>query len=114
MNFLPENELCFFVSGIVNRGDSFRRRRSRSNSLCPPAMGAGTPSPVLDEPDEPFHEDVSTYTVSLLGSQGVGKSALISQFMTSECINAYERPKGKCSMSDYEFSSLLSSKLIMY
>ncbi|CAH1099737.1 unnamed protein product [Psylliodes chrysocephalus] len=76
--------------GIVNRGDSFRRRRSRSNSLCPPSMG-GTPSPVLDMPDQ--MPDISSYTVCLLGAQGVGKTALISQFMTSECINAYDRQK---------------------
>lgn len=77
-------------SGIVNRGDSFRRRRSRSNSLCPPQMGGTqTPSPVMD--DHPT--EVASYTVALLGAQGVGKTALISQFMTSECINAYERQK---------------------
>ncbi|XP_057663535.1 GTP-binding protein REM 1 isoform X2 [Diorhabda carinulata] len=81
----------FTSKGIVNRGDSFRRRRSRSNSLCPPAMG-GTPSPVLDAPDSNIPE-ISTYIVSLLGAQGVGKTALISQFMTSECINAYDRQK---------------------
>ncbi|XP_066155313.1 GTP-binding protein REM 1 isoform X2 [Euwallacea fornicatus] len=77
-------------TGIVNRGDSFRRRRSRSNSLCPPSMGtAQTPSPVMDT----HVTEVSHYTVALLGAQGVGKTALISQFMTSECINAYERQK---------------------
>ncbi|XP_018576428.1 GTP-binding protein GEM isoform X2 [Anoplophora glabripennis] len=82
----------FTKSGIVNRGDSFRRRRSRSNSLCPPQMGGGTtPSPVMDEPDH--NTPVSNYTVALLGAQGVGKTALISQFMTSECINAYDRQK---------------------
>ncbi|VEN47379.1 unnamed protein product, partial [Callosobruchus maculatus] len=83
-------------TGIVNRGDSFRRRRSRSNSLCPPSMGGGgggggTPSPVLDEPGQVT--EVANYTVALLGAQGVGKTALISQFMTSECINAYDRQK---------------------
>ncbi|CAG9836587.1 unnamed protein product [Diabrotica balteata] len=77
--------------GIVNRGDSFRRRRSRSNSLIPPSIG-GTPSPVLDMPDQNLSE-VLSYVVSLLGAQGVGKTALISQFMTSECINAYDRQK---------------------
>ncbi|XP_076272978.1 rad, Gem/Kir family member 3 isoform X2 [Rhynchophorus ferrugineus] len=76
-------------TGIINRGDSFRRRRSRSNSLCPPAMGGQTPSPVLDN----HCIEVSNYTVALLGAQGVGKTALISQFMTSECINTYERQK---------------------
>ncbi|XP_031348437.1 uncharacterized protein LOC116174637 [Photinus pyralis] len=82
----------FTSKGIVNRGDSFRRRRSRSNSLCPPAT-IGTPSPVMDGPDH-IQADVTKYTVALLGAQGVGKTALISQFMTSECINAYDRPKG--------------------
>nr|CAH7751392.1 unnamed protein product [Callosobruchus chinensis]CAH7753033.1 unnamed protein product [Callosobruchus chinensis] len=53
--------------------------------------GGGTPSPVLDEPDQVT--EVANYTVALLGAQGVGKTALISQFMTSECINAYDRQK---------------------
>uniref|UniRef100_A0A6P7GCW3 GTP-binding protein GEM-like n=1 Tax=Diabrotica virgifera virgifera TaxID=50390 RepID=A0A6P7GCW3_DIAVI len=44
-------------------------------------------------PDQNLLE-VSSYVVSLLGAQGVGKTALISQFMTSECINAYDRQKG--------------------
>lgn len=90
------NSLRFllFVLGIVNRGDSFRRRRSRSNSLCPQTMG-GMPSPVLDQPDRTHHIEVTKYTVALVGSQGVGKTALISQFMTSECINAYDSKKGK-------------------
>ncbi|KAL1516663.1 hypothetical protein ABEB36_000546 [Hypothenemus hampei] len=80
----------FTSKGIVNRGDSFRRRRSRSNSLCPPAMGGGqTPSPIMDD----HVPEVSNYTVALLGAQGVGKTALISQFMTSECINAYDGQK---------------------
>lgn len=55
-------------------------------------MGAAqTPSPVLND----HVSEISNYTVALLGTQGVGKTALISQFMTSECINAYERQKGK-------------------
>lgn len=28
----------------------------------------------------------------MLGANGVGKAALVSQFRTSECINAYEGP----------------------
>ncbi|XP_022920638.1 uncharacterized protein [Onthophagus taurus] len=72
--------------GIINRGDSFRRRRSRSNSLCPPQCGI----PQMEETDQ---TPITSYDVALIGAQGVGKSALISQFMTSECINAYERQK---------------------
>lgn len=33
---------------------------------------------------------VDSYRVYMLGAPGVGKAALISQFSTSECINAYE------------------------
>lgn len=38
---------------------------------------------------------VDTHRVFMLGAPGVGKAALISQFSTSECINAYEGP-GEC------------------
>lgn len=72
--------------GVVNRGDSFRRRRSRSNSLAP-----------ADQENEERRrappKEVISYTVAMLGARGVGKTALISQFMTSECINAYDRQR---------------------
>ncbi|XP_041987773.1 GTP-binding protein REM 1 [Aricia agestis] len=66
--------------GIVNRGDSFRRRRSRSGSLAP--------SPAAPEPER---RAVACHRVAMVGAPGVGKTALISQFQTSECINAYDR-----------------------
>ncbi|XP_026461444.1 GTP-binding protein Rit2 isoform X2 [Ctenocephalides felis] len=71
--------------GVVNRGDSFRRRRSRSNSLVPPTLAAeaavkGVPTP----------REYTSYSVAVLGAPGVGKTALINQFKTSECINAYD------------------------
>ncbi|XP_044270888.1 GTP-binding protein REM 1 [Tribolium madens] len=84
----------FTSKGIINRGDSFRRRRSRSNSLCP-AVGGGMPSLLLNEPEQTV--SVCNYIVALLGANGVGKTALISQFMTSECINAYDRQKDTLS-----------------
>ncbi|KAK9716816.1 Ras family [Popillia japonica] len=52
--------------------------------------GGGSPLPLEDE-IEPT--PITSYVVALLGANGVGKSALISQFMTSEYINAYERQK---------------------
>ena len=94
---------------MVNRGDSFRRRRSRSNSLAPPALGmdgltSGEPSPVVSGATTPIaphaerqrpNTPVTTYRVAILGAAGVGKSALVSQFMTSECINPwYDRQRG--------------------
>ncbi|XP_061714751.1 GTP-binding protein REM 1 [Cydia pomonella] len=69
--------------GIVNRGDSFRRRRSRSGSLAP--------SPAQPEPSE--RRVVALHRVAMVGAPGVGKTALISQFQTSECINAYDRQR---------------------
>ncbi|XP_011049720.1 PREDICTED: GTP-binding protein RAD [Acromyrmex echinatior] len=71
--------------GVVNRGDSFRRRRSRSNSLAP-----------ADQQNEERRlppKEVASHNVAMLGTRGVGKTALISQFMTSECINAYDRQR---------------------
>lgn len=71
--------------GVINRGDSFRRRRSRSNSLAPSSpMGDMAPS---------SHGPVDSHLVMMLGAPGVGKAALSSQFKTSECINAYEGPE---------------------
>lgn len=75
------------VTGVVNRGDSFRRRRSRSNSLAP----AEQETEVRRAPPK----EVASHTVAMLGARGVGKTALISQFMTSECINAYDRQRGE-------------------
>ncbi|XP_076666425.1 rad, Gem/Kir family member 3 [Andrena cerasifolii] len=72
--------------GIINRGDSFRRRRSRSNSLAPADSET-------EEKNPPPAKEVASYTVAMLGARGVGKTALISQFMTSECINAYDRQR---------------------
>ena len=76
------------VAGVINRGDSFRRKRSRSNSLAP------ADQETEEKPVSPPKEVIS-YTVAILGARGVGKTALISQFMTSECINAYDRQRGE-------------------
>lgn len=40
-------------------------------------------------------EEISKYRVVLLGDSGVGKTALVSQFMTSEYINTYDASLGK-------------------
>ncbi|XP_012276084.1 GTP-binding protein REM 1 isoform X2 [Orussus abietinus] len=72
--------------GLINRGDSFRRRRSRSNSLAPA-------DPEKEETPASPPKEVASYTVAMLGTRGVGKTALVSQFMTSEGINAYERQR---------------------
>lgn len=76
------------TTGVINRGDSFRRKRSRSNSLANSPMSPNQ-SPSVSNPTRSFGP-VDSYRVNMLGGPGVGKTALISQFCTSECINAYE------------------------
>lgn len=39
-----------------------------------------------------------SYLVAMLGAAGVGKCALLSQFRTSECINAYETGRGETGL----------------
>lgn len=80
--------VIFDELGVINRGDSFRRKRSRSNSLANSPMSPN-PSPSVSNPARTFGP-VDSYRVHMLGGPGVGKTALISQFCTSECINAYE------------------------
>ncbi|XP_060865076.1 uncharacterized protein LOC132941155 isoform X1 [Metopolophium dirhodum] len=114
----PENSyrlrsFSFTSKGIVNRGDSFRKRRSRSNSLareddpkeCTPPILYDNNSQQVQQQQQFQHQqeqqhrqnecgdDITSHTVSLMGSRGVGKTTLISQFMTSEYINAYERQR---------------------
>ncbi|XP_068972884.1 uncharacterized protein Rgk2 [Bombus flavifrons] len=90
--------------GVVNRGDSIISRRSRSNTSvnssrnsnvsgerspfegsCCSGQGVGADSTESEE-----MEEISKYRVVLLGDSGVGKTALVSQFMTSEYINTYD------------------------
>lgn len=39
-------------------------------------------------------EEITKYRVVLLGDAGVGKTALVSQFMTSEYMNTYDASLG--------------------
>ncbi|XP_055688076.1 GTP-binding protein REM 1 [Lutzomyia longipalpis] len=86
--------------GVINRGDSFRRRRSRSNSLVPTS-----PIHTRTEDVVTTSANVETFQVAMLGAPGVGKAALVSQFRTSECINAYEGPE---SLEEQNISIILN------
>lgn len=89
--WIPFTLFAFACLGIVNRGDSFRRRRSRSTSLIPPVSPMKAPDNGMSSQSGP----ADSYLVAMLGAPGVGKCALLSQFRTSECINAYETGRGK-------------------
>ncbi|XP_058790955.1 uncharacterized protein LOC131664102 isoform X3 [Phymastichus coffea] len=89
--------------GVVNRGDSIISRRSRSNTSVNSSRNSnvsGERSPfegsccsgqgVAADSTESEAEEATKYRVVLLGDSGVGKTALVSQFMTSEYMNTYD------------------------
>ncbi|KMY95487.1 GTP-binding protein RAD isoform X2 [Drosophila simulans] len=119
--------------GIINRGDSFRRRRSRSNSLAPSSPmhtrngvgglggvagggsslglgcgynGGSSSNGFGNANAQENHQPVEFYRVEMLGSAGVGKQALLSQFRTSDCINAYDGPE--CDDAEQNVSIILN------
>lgn len=82
--------------GVVNRGDSFRKKGARCGGLgkeSPPrgltpnvsphlsATPRLAPAPVMDG-----DQNSSYYKIVALGAPGVGKTAITQQFMTSEYI----------------------------
>ncbi|XP_017470614.1 PREDICTED: GTP-binding protein RAD-like [Rhagoletis zephyria] len=108
---------------VINRGDSFRRRRSRSNSLAPispihprsgaggvgisGSVGGGINGDYLSAQEEPQQQQpVEVFRVDMLGAPGVGKQALIQQFRTSDCINAYDGPE--CDVAEQNISIILN------
>ncbi|XP_026728528.1 uncharacterized protein LOC113494407 isoform X2 [Trichoplusia ni] len=81
--------------GVVNRGDSLRSRRSRSNtsvassaSSTEAATRASAPCSLASSRDS--SAGLSSYRVLVVGAPGVGKSSLVGQFMTSEYLHAYD------------------------
>ncbi|XP_075167266.1 rad, Gem/Kir family member 3 isoform X2 [Haematobia irritans] len=101
--------------GIINRGDSFRRRRSRSNSLAPvspihPRIGALAGCTDMDmnmQEGGNAHHQVEVFHVEMLGAAGSGKQSLVSQFRTSDCINAYDGPE--CDENEQNISIILNN-----
>lgn len=90
--------------GVVNRGDSFRKKGARCGGLgkeSPPrgltpnvsphlsATPRLAPAPVMDG-----DQNSSYYKIVALGAPGVGKTAITQQFMTSEYI-AFDSSMGK-------------------
>ncbi|XP_052755649.1 uncharacterized protein LOC113511170 isoform X2 [Galleria mellonella] len=81
--------------GVVNRGDSLRSRRSRSNTSVASSASsteavtrASAPCSLASSRDS--SAGLSAYRVLVLGAPGVGKSSLVGQFMTSEYLHAYD------------------------
>lgn len=72
-----------------------------------PRVGAlaGCTDADVNSNDGSQQQQVDVYHVEMLGASGVGKQALVSQFRTSDCINAYDGP-GKVE-NKYNYHLLL-------
>ena len=96
--------------GVINRGDSFKIRKSvsqvsldstgsctqrdpnfRARSYSSNSQDSATNMSGCSSTDG----DIPTYTVLMLGSNGVGKSSLTHQFMTSENVDHNDMSMGK-------------------
>lgn len=98
--------------GLINRGDSFKRKPR--NSTTSTASDGGEPrsgviSPAGAAPVIPRDRNVSVgscntessdvssiHKVLVIGDRGVGKTALLQQFMTSQYMGAAETSFGEC------------------
>uniref|UniRef100_T1HBM8 Uncharacterized protein n=1 Tax=Rhodnius prolixus TaxID=13249 RepID=T1HBM8_RHOPR len=87
--------------GVINYGDSIIDRKSRSNTSINSTNSRVSPlspwqgsccSQTTNISTETM--DIAKYRVVLLGDAGVGKTALVSQFMTSEYMNTYDASLG--------------------
>ncbi|KQS62161.1 uncharacterized protein LOC6547333 isoform X3 [Drosophila erecta] len=93
--------------GVVNRGDSLKSRRSRSNNsvassnsstehlttqqqLSAPASVSARTSLASSRESSTSNPGNGPFRVLMLGGPAVGKSSLVSQFMTSEYLHAYD------------------------
>ncbi|KAK0181151.1 hypothetical protein PV327_003457 [Microctonus hyperodae] len=90
--------------GIVNRGDSLKSRRSRSNNSVassnsstehltasyPGSARNSAAGSLASSRESSASQGPAPYKVLMLGAQSVGKSSLVSQFMTSEYLHAYD------------------------
>ncbi|XP_058986880.1 uncharacterized protein LOC101890830 isoform X2 [Musca domestica] len=92
--------------GVINRGDSLKSRRSRSNNsvassnssnehlTAPPVTqstrNSATHSLASSRESSTSNPGNGPYRVLMMGGPAVGKSSLVSQFMTSEYLHAYD------------------------
>ncbi|XP_031789421.1 probable serine/threonine-protein kinase nek3 isoform X3 [Nasonia vitripennis] len=92
------------TKGVVNRGDSLKSRRSRSNNSVassnsstehltasyPGSARNSAAGSLASSRESSASQGPAPYRVLMLGASAVGKSSLVSQFMTSEYLHAYD------------------------
>lgn len=82
------------AKGLVNRGDSFISRST--NSVVSSGSEFGALSRTSSSTSQAsFTEHTKSYRILMMGAQGVGKTALTQQFMTSEYLGGFDTSVGK-------------------
>ena len=87
--------------GVINRGDSFRKRNSSRNVASgsindSPRLASASSHPTdfvcTPKAEEP---QASYFRVQVLGAPGCGKTSITNQFMSSDYANVYESMNGE-------------------
>ena len=83
--------------GVINKGDLYRHRSRSNNSVASTASGVtgGASSTTSCSSEHPPQVAIPR-KVLMMGTVGVGKTSLVTQFMSSEYMNAYDGSLGKC------------------
>lgn len=85
--------------GLINRGDSFKRKSNQSIASDVGSCGSCDRSRALSINSSVASATPSLSKILMLGDTGVGKTALLQQFMTSEYMGAIETSFGESSFS---------------
>lgn len=90
--------------------------RSPRPSLTPGSPNRSPRPSLTPQPPTPPSptEPPTSYRVAIIGARGVGKSSLVSQFLTSESINAYDRPNGEKIDTRFHFYYYFRNYYIRY
>lgn len=95
---LPEvpPQCCHSPAALGSKNSSTLSSRSHS----PMPFGLSTRFSPTDPPSPtcPYGEPVRRYSIVVLGLEGVGKTSMINQFMTSEYCNPFQAEAGKRMM----------------
>ncbi|XP_033322933.1 uncharacterized protein LOC117218550 isoform X1 [Megalopta genalis] len=102
--YYRQRHFSITAKGVVNRGDSLKSRRSRSNNSVassnsstehltasyPGSARNSAAGSLASSRESSASQGPTPYHVLMLGAPAVGKSSLVSQFMTSEYLHAYD------------------------
>ena len=96
IRLLEQENLCVVRSfttssrGIVNRGDSVKKKRHNPHQQSQEQQQQPSKSSADDATTNPSQipRNSDAHRVYIIGEQGVGKTALINQFLTSEYMGA--------------------------